>query len=36
MMEIAKDMRDNRKMAQYRDYLELIAEKESLASGIEF
>ena len=36
MMEIAKDMRDSRKMAQYRDYLEIIAEKESLAAGIEF
>jgi hypothetical protein len=35
MMEIAKDMRDTGKMNQYRDYLELIAEKESLASGFE-
>ena len=35
MMEIAKDTRDNNKMAQYREYLELIAERESLASGLE-
>lgn len=35
MMDIAKDMRDNFKIAQYSEYLELIAERESLASGIQ-
>ena len=36
MMDIAKDMRDSRKMSQYSEYLELIAERESLASGLQF